>query len=73
MQVICPDRLCSLPGRKRFERGLAIVHVQLIVEPSFVVVSNVLGQALAVAYLLLNAPVEPFKIAVGLKGDTVLN
>ena len=64
---LCPDRFCSLLGRKRLERGLVAVHVQLKVESSLVVIFDVLGQALVVVYLFLHAPMEPFKIAVGLR------
>ena len=73
MRVICPDRLCGLPGRKRLERGLVIAHIRRKMELSLVAVLDVLGQALVAVYLLLNASVEPLKLAVGLKDDTVLN
>ena len=60
-------------AEKRLEWGLVVVHVQRNVKSSLVAVLDVLGQALVMVYLLVNAHVEPFKIAVGLKGDMVLN
>ena len=67
LQVVCPDRFCGLLGRKRLEWGLVVVHVQRKVKSSLVAVLDVLGQALVMVYLLLNARVEPFKLAVGLR------